>query len=322
MFGAECEERPQRIGFLLVPDFSMVAFTSAVEPLRLANWVRGEELYAWRVLSADGGPVRSSAGVVVAADAAISDDEALPTTIVCSGIEVQRYDDKAVFAWLRKLDRRGVDIGALCTGTQILARAGLLDGRRCTIHWENLPGFAEAFPNIEVSTELFEIDGNRFTCSGGTAALDMMLSMIASQHGRALALAVSDELIYDHIREHDDHQRRAQRLRLGVSHPKLLALISRMEESLEQPLSQKELARGVGLSTRQLERLFGKYLHRTPRQYYLELRLSRARHLLLQTTLSVLGVAVACGFVSASHFSKCYREHFGRTPREERRLVQ
>ena len=322
MFGAQTEERPQRIGFLLVPDFSMVAFMSAVEPLRLANWVRGEEFYAWRELSADGAPVRASAGIVVSADAAISDHEVLPTTIVCSGIEVQHYEDKAVFAWLRKLDRRGVDIGALCTGTQVLARAGLLDGRRCTIHWENLPGFAEAFPNIEVSTELFEIDGNRFTCSGGTAALDMMLSMISSQHGRALALAVSDELIYDHIREHDDHQRRTQRLRLGVSHPKLLALISRMEESLEQPLSQKELARGVGLSTRQLERLFGRYLHRTPRRYYLELRLGRARHLLLQTTLSVLAVAVACGFVSASHFSKCYREHFGRTPREERRLVQ
>ena len=205
MFGAQTEERPQRIGFLLVPDFSMVAFMSAVEPLRLANWVRGEELYAWRVLSADGAPVRASAGIVVSADAAISDHEVLPTTIVCSGIEVQHYEDKAVFAWLRKLDRRGVDIGALCTGTQVLARAGLLDGRRCTIHWENLPGFAEAFPNIEVSTELFEIDGNRFTCSGGTAALDMMLSMISSQHGRALALAVSDELINDHIREHDDH---------------------------------------------------------------------------------------------------------------------
>jgi transcriptional regulator GlxA family with amidase domain len=322
MFGATSQERPQRMGFFLVPKFSMVAFMSAIEPLRLANWVTGEELYAWRVLSADGEPVTASSGITVSADAAISDDEYLPTMIVCSGIEVQHYENRAVYAWLRRLDRRGADIGALCTGTQVLARAGLLDGRKCTIHWENLPGFAEEFPNIEVSTELFEIDGNRFTCSGGTAALDMMLSMITSQHGRELAIAVSDELIYDYIRAHDDHQRRALRLRLGVSHPKLLAVISRMEENLEQPLSQQELAKEVGLSTRQLERLFGKYVNRTPTRYYLELRLGRARHLLLQTTLSVLNVAVACGFVSASHFSKCYREYFGRTPREERRMVQ
>ncbi len=321
MFAANDAETPQRIGLLLIPKLSMVALMSAVEPLRLANWVSGRELYSWELFSADGEPVAASNGIVLLVDKAIAEVSLFPTVVVCSGIEVHGYRDATVFAWLRRLARLGAEIGAVCTGTQILARAGLLDDHRCTIHWENLPGFVEEFPDIEVSGELFEIDGNRFTCSGGTAALDMMLNMIARQYGRDLAVAVSDELIHDHIRDHHDHQRHARRLRLGVSHPKLLAVIAAMEESLEQPLSQGELARRVSLSTRQLERLFRKYARRTPSRYYLDLRLARARRLLLQTTLSVLGVAVACGFVSASHFSKCYREHFGRSPREERRLI-
>jgi transcriptional regulator GlxA family with amidase domain len=322
MFGATPVETPQRIGFFLVPNLSMVAFSSAVETLRLANWVSGKALYAWKLFSDDGKPVVASNGIAVTIDEAVSTVDFFPSVIVCGGIEVQRFESPTAFAWLRRLARRGADIGAVCTGAHVLARAGLLDGYRCTIHWENMPAFAEQFPNLEVSNELFEIDRNRFTCSGGTAALDMMLYLIARQYGRELAVAVSDELIYDHIRDHRDHQRRARRLHLGISHPKLLTVISRMEETLEAPLTLGELADGVGLSKRQLERLFRRYLDRTPTRYYLELRLSRARHLLLQTALSVLSVAVACGFVSASHFSKCYREHFGRTPREERRLIR
>ena len=322
MFGTDSVEAPLRFGFLLVPNFSMVAFVSALEPLRLANWVSGQKLFHWTVMSTDGEPVRSSSGISVAVDEAIRDHCDLPAIALVSGIEVQRFDDRRVVAWLRRQARRGIDLGALCTGAYVLADAGLLDGVRCTIHWENLPGFVERFPDIDVSSELYEVDGKRFTCAGGTAALDMMLNLIARRFGRDLAVAVSDELIYDHIREPDDHQRRALRLRLGVTHPKLLLVIGEMEANLETPVSQSELARGVALSTRQLERLFQKYLYRTPTRYYLELRLHRARQLLLQTALSVLSVGVACGFVSASHFSKCYREYFSRTPREERRLAQ
>jgi len=225
-----------------------------------------------------------------------------------------------VFSWLRRLDRKGINIGALCTGSHVLARAGLLEGYRCTIHWENITGFIEEFPGIEITNELFEIDRNRFTCSGGTAALDMMLNLIGRQHGHELAAAVSEQFIHERIRDEHDHQRMALTARLGVRHPKLIQVIKLMEQHLEEPLDRAALAQRVRLSTRQLERLFGKYLGRSPARYYLELRLNRARLLLLQTNMSVIDVALACGFVSASHFSKCYRDFFGKTPRKERGL--
>ena len=238
--------------------------------------------------------------------------------MLCSGIDGHLYEDRNVFAQLRKLDRKGADVGALCTGSHILARAGLLDGYRCTIHWENLAGFAESFPHIEATSELFEIDRNRFTCSGGTASLDMMLNMIARQHGHELAANVSDQFMHERIRDEHDQQRMALPARLGVRHPKLMSVIKLMEENLEEPLDRGKLAKSAGLSSRQLERLFRKYLNRSPARYYVELRLNRARLLLLQTNMPVIDVALACGFVSASHFSKCYRDFFGKTPRRER----
>ena len=197
----------------------------------------------------------------------------------------------------------------------------MLDGYRCTVHWENLPGFSEDFPDIEVSDDIYVIDRNRFTCAGGFAAADMMLAFVIRQHGYDLAAAISEELLSERIREEGDNQRMALRQRLAVSQPKLLESITRMSEHIEAPLSQLELARDVGLSTRQLERLFQKYLGCTPSRSYLEMRLNRARSLLQQTCMSVMNVALATGFVSASHFSKCYRIQFGRAPREEKRTA-
>jgi transcriptional regulator GlxA family with amidase domain len=309
---------PQHIGIFIVPQFAMMGFTSAIEPLRSANRMSGRSLYAWHIVSRDGGPVMASNGIAVVPEASIADKPSFSSLIVCAGIDAHLYQDKAVFSWLRRLDRQGIELGAISLGSYVLARAGLLDGRRCTIHWENLEAFAEDFPQLEVTTELFEIDGNRFTCSGGIAALDMMLHLIRAQHGHALAAAVSDQFIHERIRDRHDRQRMALPARLGVRHPKLIKVIRRMEESLEEPVSRARLADGVGLSCRQLERLFRRYLNRTPTRYYLELRLQRARTLLLQTDMSVLDVALASGFVSASHFSKCYRECFKKTPRAER----
>ena len=309
---------PEPIGFLLVPKFSMMAFTAAIEPLRSANRMSDLTLYSWHLFSKDGAPVEASNGIAIMPEAGVATAAHFPTMIVCGGIDIHLFRDKEVHSWLRRLARKGARIGALCTGSHVLARAGLLEGYRCTIHWENIPGFTEEFPDIEVTGELFEIDRNRFTCAGGTAALDMMLHMIAPRHGQDLAAAVSDQFIHDRIRGPHDHQRMALQSRLGVRDPKLLSVIAQMETNLEEPVSRDDLARSVDLSTRQLERLFRKNLDRTPRHYYLELRLRRARQLLLQTSMSVLGVALACGFVSASHFSKCYREFFDKTPREER----
>ncbi len=318
MFGAPAKELPQTIAFLLVPNFSMIAFTAAVEPLRLANRASGKALYEWRLFSADGRQVRASNGIVLQPEGPIERALRLGTVILCSGIDGHRYRDRGVFACLRRFDRQGADIGALCTGSHVLARAGLLDGYRCTIHWENLAGFEEEFPDIEVTSELFEVDRHRFTCSGGTAALDMMLNMIALQHGRELAAAVADQFIHERIRDSRDRQRMALPARLGIRNPKLLEVVRAMEENLEEPRGRDELARSAGLSNRQLERLFRKYLDRSPARYYVELRLNRARQFLVQTDMAVIDVALASGFVSASHFSKSYRDLFGKPPRKER----
>lgn len=320
MFGNVPREVPQKIALVLVPRFSFLPFTGMVESFRLANRLSGQELYKRILVSSDGGPVTASNGLTLDVAGDLSAAEECGTVVVCGGLDVHLHQDKSLQGWLRKVDRRGADIGAICTGSYILASAGLLDGYRCTIHWENLAGFCEEFPDIEVTTELFEIDRNRFTCSGGTAVIDMMLNVIARQHGYELAASVADQFMHERIRDHHDRQRISLPARLGVRHPKLLSVIALMEQNLEEPLTRSELAREADLSTRQLERLFRKYLNRSPARYYLELRLNKARLLLLQTNMSVIDVALACGFVSASHFSKCYRDFFGRTPRKERGL--
>jgi transcriptional regulator GlxA family with amidase domain len=314
---------PQRFAFVLLPKFSMIAFASALEPLRIANRRAERTLYDWQIVSKDGGLVRASNGCLVMTDQSLADvsvapGQNLPTLLLCTGLGAEHIADRELFAWLRRADRSGAVLGALCTGAHLLARAGLLDGHRCTIHWENLPGFMEQFPEVDVSADLFEVDRNRLTCSGGTAALDLMLHLIATTHGHELAGKVSEQCLMDRIRQPHDHQRMPYRVRLGIHHPKLIGAIEMMEANVEEPLDQEMLARYVGLSRRQLERLFRKHLGRTPAQYYLELRLERARHLLYQTTMPIMNVAFATGFVSASHFSTCYRQLYGKTPRAER----
>ncbi len=310
-----------KIAFFMAPSFSFVAFSSAVEPLRLANRVANNTLYGWGCFSTDGTSVMASNGISINVDGSFEDCEGYPIVIVCGGADIHNQLDSRMVSRLRRLSSHGATLGAVCTGSRILAEAGLLDGYKCTIHWENLSGFGEEFPNIDATDDLFEIDRNRFTSAGGTASMDMMLHLIALHYGHDTAALTADLLIHHRIRDGHEHQRMALRTRLNVSHPKLLAVISYMEETLEEPVSCSDLADSVNLSTRQLERLFRKYLHHAPTRYYLGLRLSRARFLLLQTSLTVLDVALACGFVSASHFSKCYREFFDRTPSEERRIL-
>ena len=318
MFGQKPANLPQSIALVLVPDFTMMPVTSAIEPLRLANRMADKQLYKWTLHSLDGQPVAASNGILTMVN---GDLESVPqdaAVIVCGGLDIQRHTDKRLLSWLRKVSRRGVDIGAVCTGAHVLAEAGLLDGYKCTIHWENLPGFTEAFPDIDITGGLFEIDEDRFTSAGGTTALDMMLSLITSQHGPDMAAQVAETVLHSPIRHHSENQRLSLPARIGARHPKLVAIIERMEENLEDPLSPSLLAKQAGLSTRQLERLFRRYLDRSPKRYYLELRLKKARSLLLQTDMSVINVALACGFSSPSHFSKCYRAFYGRTPYRER----
>jgi len=315
------DDNAHRIGFYLIRGFSMIAFVAALEPLRLANLVSGKTLYSWYTMSHEGGTVYASNSISINVGQTIEMVPTVETIFVCGGIDVQKHQRSELFGFLRKQAAHGTGLGALCTGAHVLARAGLLDEHRCTIHWENLPAFVEEFPDLEVTSELYEIDRKRYTCAGGTAAADLMLNFISEQTGPDIAALVADELILHRIREKNEGQRMDLRTRLGVSHPKLLAVVSLMEENLETPFSAAELAESVGLSTRQLERLFRTYLKTPPTRYYLQMRLKRARYLLRQTSLPVFDVALAAGFVSASHFSKCYREEFDRTPSTERRGI-
>ena len=238
--------------------------------------------------------------------------------MICGGIDVQKASTKPVINWLRREARRGIIVGGLCTGAYTMARAGLLDGRRATIHWENQDGFLEEFEDVNLTKSVFVVDGTRMSTAGGTASIDLMLQIIADDHGPDLANAVADQLIYSAIRTDQDTQRLSIPTRIGVRHPKLSQVIQIMEANIEEPISKATLARGVQMSTRQLERLFRRSLTRPPTRYYMAFRLQKARNLLMQTDMSVINVALACGFASPSHFSKCYRAHYDTTPYRER----
>lgn len=309
---------PRRFVFLLLPRFTLIAFASAVEPLRIANMVAGRTLYRWVLAGEDGVEASCSNGSAFRLDMGLGGIERDDTVLVCGGIDVEAASSRRVLAWLRREARRGSAVGGLCTGAWTLARAGLLDGKRATIHWENQDSFVEEFEDVRLSKAVFVVDGNRMTSAGGTASIDLMLKIIADDHGEDLANAVADQMVYSAIRTGQDTQRLSIPTRIGVRHPKLSQVIQMMEHNIEEPISPTRLAEEVGMSTRQLERLFRRYLSRSPKRYYMELRLQKARNLLMQTDMSVINVALACGFTSPSHFSKCYRAHYSTTPYRER----
>ncbi len=308
----------RRFVFVLLNNFSLLSFSSAVEALRIANMESGETLYSWMLVSENGEYGRSSSGTQICVDSGFADIHRDDTIIVCGGLDIQSSSTKPVLNWLRKEARKGVKIGALCTGAYCLAKAGLLTGKKATIHWENQDSFTEEFDGIELTKSVFVVDGNRFTTAGGTSSIDLMLKLIADHSGEELASEVADQLIYNSIRTDRDTQRLSIPTRIGVRHPKLSAVVKMMEFNIEEPISPSLLARDVGMSTRQLERLFRRYIKKSPKRYYMELRLSKSRNLLMQTDMSVINVALACGFTSPSHFSKCYRAQYGTTPYRER----
>ena len=313
----------RRFGFFLIDDFSLISFAAATEPLRLANRATGQQRYRWSTISLDGKTVRSSSGIEVRPDLSAATPglhDTLDALFVCGSNPVPARIEPEVLNWLRRLARQGVPLGGICTGSYWLARAGLLDGYLCTLHWEDAGAFLEDFRHVSVSSRLFEIDRDRYTCSGGVAPIDMMMSLMArDESGHALAASVAELMVCDRIRGHNDVQRVPLRMLLGTSQPRLQEAVSLMESNLEEPLGVDELARRVGLSERQLERQFQAVLKCTPRAYYLELRLRRARSLLLSSAMAIIDIATACGFGSVSHFTRRYRECFGISPGRERR---
>jgi AraC family transcriptional regulator, glycine betaine-responsive activator len=307
----------RRFIFLLLDQFTMLSFACAIESLRLANRIAGKQVYAWK-LAGETPEVACSNGIRLTADMGLDEVTREDVVLVCGGVDIAHHSTKRVISWLRREARRGPMIGGLCTGAHTLAMAGLLDGKKATIHWENHDSFLEEFEDVTLTKSVFVVDGNRVTTAGGTSSIDLMLKFIADDHGEDLANEVADQLIYSTIRTDQDTQRLSVPTRIGVRHPKLATVIKTMERHIEDPISPATLAEDVGMSTRQLERLFRRYLDRSPKRYYMELRLQKARNLLMQTDMSVINVALACGFASPSHFSKCYRSQYKTTPYRER----
>jgi transcriptional regulator GlxA family with amidase domain len=278
----------------------------------------GKKLYDWTFIGESEGFVSCSAGTQFKLDNPLIELHRDDTILLCGGTAIQASTTKKLIGWLRREARRGLVIGGLCTAAYPMAKAGLLDEKKATIHWENQDSFAEEFLEVELTKTVFVCDGNRYTTAGGTSSIDLLLKIIADDHGEELANAVADQMIYSSIRTDQDTQRLSVPTRIGVRHPKLSKVIQMMEINIEEPISPSVLAKDVGMSTRQLERLFRRYLDRSPKRYYMELRLQKARNLLMQTDMSVINVALACGFASPSHFSKCYRAHYDTTPYRER----
>tara|TARA_B100000683_G_scaffold67669_1_gene66354 strand:- start:1692 stop:2696 length:1005 start_codon:yes stop_codon:yes gene_type:complete len=309
---------PRRFVFVLMENFTLLSFSSALDALRIANRMSGKTLYEWTFIGENEGVVSCSAGTQFKLDNSLIELHRDDTILLCGGTSIQEATTKKLIGWLRREARRGLTIGGLCTAAYPMAKAGLLDEKKATIHWENQDSFAEEFLEVELTKTVFVCDGNRYTTAGGTSSIDLLLKIIADEHGEELANAVADQMIYSSIRTDQDTQRLSVPTRIGVRHPKLSKVIQMMEINIEEPISPSILAKDVGMSTRQLERLFRRYLDRSPKRYYMELRLQKARNLLMQTDMSVINVALACGFASPSHFSKCYRAHYDTTPYRER----
>ena len=304
--------------FLLVEDFSHLAFSCALEPLRIANLVAGKPLYRWSLMSEDGVSATCSNRSVTLVDQGFRPIERDERLFLISGIGVQNQVTPGLLNYLRRERARGAKIGAICSGAYILASAGFLDDVETAIHWEFHDLFTEKFPAVRLVRNVFVAHEKFVTASGGTAAADLMLHLIAREHGADLATAVADQMVYNAVREGTAGQRVSLQSRHGMRNTHLSRAIQIMEENIETPLAPHEIAAMLKISTRQLERLFGKYLNTSPKRYIMEMRLHRARNLIVQTEQSVAEIAMACGFNSTSHFSKVFRSQFGVSPLSHR----
>ncbi|MRI33149.1 AraC family transcriptional regulator [Endozoicomonas sp. OPT23] len=309
------------VGFLLLNNFTMLAMASALETLRMANQLFGSELFSWTLISEDGEPVKASDGIIFTPDHSISDNIDVDILIVVGGVNITRSFNNKHTRWLRSKAQSGKIIGGICTGPYVLADAGLLDNQECSAHWECIASLQEHYQRVRCNNKLFTIEHNRMTSSGGSASMDMFLHLITLRYGSKLSTAVSDMFVCDRIRTENDRQRvpLRQSHNTGESRSKLVDIIELMESNLEEPIELDELASFVHVSRRQLERMFQRHLSCSPSRHYLKLRLDRARQLLKQSSMSIVEVAAACGFVSTPHFSRCYRKYNGISPRDDRK---
>jgi transcriptional regulator GlxA family with amidase domain len=307
----------RRFGFLTLDNYSMIAVSNAIEGLRMANRLGQGEAYAWDILSLDGEAARASNGLCLHPTLRAT-GQRYDIIFVCGGVNVRAATSEALRSFLRTQARAGVMLGALCTGTFALAEAGLLRGYRCAVHWENLSAIQEEFPEVDVSGDMFVIDRNRLTCTGGSVPLDLILKIVEARSGASLSRAVAAQFILDRGRAGEESQPAANLAGMPLALRKAVRMI---ETQMDRPLRVATLAKELGFSTRHLERIFRSHTNTTPAGYLSAARLEKARRLLQQTCLPVTDVAMACGFTSSAHFSTAYRGRYGYPPRDERRQM-
>ncbi|MAY61788.1 MAG: AraC family transcriptional regulator [Rhizobiales bacterium] len=308
----------QHFMFALAENFTHLAFSCAVEPLRLANLISNKDLYRWSFASPDGRTATSSNGAVTLVHHSFENLPECDRLFVISGIEMHRRDHSDLIATLRRERSRGRQIGALCSGAWVLAKAGFLYGMQAAIHWEYHDAFMEEFPDVNLVRNVFVADEKFITASGGTATADLMLHLIEVDHGYDLSAAIADQMVYAAVRNSTAAQRASLHSRHGMRSKHIVKAIEMMRDNIDDPISPAAIARELGISPRQIQRLFGRHLNTSPTKYFMEMRLERAHHLLKQTDSSVTQVAVACGFVNPGHFSRIYRAAYGVSPMTDR----
>ncbi len=316
--GPAMEDLARHFVFALVDDFTHIAFSCAIEPLRLANLVSGRTLYRWSFASADGRPVKSSNGIVTHVDHSFDKMPPCDQLFVLSGIDMQHKETALLAAALRRARAGGTPIGALCSGAYILAKAGFLKGMKAAIHWEYHDSFEEEFPEVELVRSVFVADEKCITASGGTAAADLMLHLIDRDHGYEVSVAVADQMVYNAVRTPAASQRISLQARSGTRNRHLVRAIEIMRKRIEHPVSAAEIADEIGVSTRQIQRIFIRHMHMSPKRYFQNMRLERARHLILQTESSITEIAFACGFGNLGYFSRLYKSVYGKSPSLQR----
>lgn len=313
---------PYRVGFLLIDGFSLLTYSSAAEPLRAANRLSGKPLYEIWNIPAHDARATASCGALVPANAHVGERLGYDLVLVVASDDGLCALQPRVLDWLKQLSRRKIALGGLGAGPLVLAKAGLLRGRRMTLHWAYEAALRETQPEQTIQSSLFVIDHDRITCAGGTAALDLMHDIIKLQHGETLATRISDWWSHADVRKADAPQRAGLEARYGVKNSQVMAAIKVMEEHLADPLDLHQIAASVGISTRQLNRLFTEKLRLRTMDFYRRLRLQRSLKLLRQTTLSINEVVVATGFANNSHFSRSFKEFFALTPSQARTAIK
>ncbi len=304
--------------FVVIPRFNMTTLTTMIEVMRIANYLSSQPLFTWQITSFDGPEITASNGMKLSDLTPVDDLVDADTVFVLGSWGAEHYDNKSTVSWLRKTARAGVQICAVEMGSYVVAKTGLLKGKPATTHWSWVPGFQEKYSDINVVEQIFTIDNKIMTCAGGLAGVDLMLRLIELSHGAGLSGEIADQMLHHPVRIDTTPQRHTMGQGTETMVPVVREAVSLMERNIEDPISVPEIAKTLGVSQRQLERLFKRHIGCTAVQFGLLMRLQNARVLLITTDLSIREIATASGFNTLSHFAYSFGKFFGRRPSEYR----